>query len=201
MSSYCGCSIYNSAGIASATRILISVQPDAIKMQRRSPSSSAPDRKQLACQALPSSLVCSFKKRQGEPVCFAVTHPGDLSSASCDAGGGCEGEQSVGGWVEVRAAHPVMWARRLHSSRAPGWFVPRETGSNASLRCQQECGQSPGRAERGKEGPGCYAEAAPAHFGNLMSKADRDAVGMARWLMELLATALVGLAPVRSPSR
>lgn len=72
--------------------------------------------------------------------------------------GGCKGERSVGGWVEVRAAHPVLWARRLRSSRAPGWFVPRETGSNTSLRCQQECGQSPGRAERGKEGPGCYAE-------------------------------------------
>ena len=48
---------------------------------------------------------------------------------------------------------------------------------------------------------GPCTEAASARFGNLMSKADRDPAGTARRLMELLAKALMGLAPVQSPSR
>lgn len=48
---------------------------------------------------------------------------------------------------------------------------------------------------------GPCTEAAPAHFGNLMSKAERDPAGTAQRLMELLAKSRMGLAPVQSPSR
>lgn len=48
---------------------------------------------------------------------------------------------------------------------------------------------------------GPCTEAAPGHFGNLMSKADRDPAGTVQRLMELLAKSLMGLAPVQSPSR
>lgn len=48
---------------------------------------------------------------------------------------------------------------------------------------------------------GPCTEAAPAHSGNVMSKADRDPAGAVRWLMELLAKALMRLAPVQSPFR
>lgn len=85
--------------------------------------------------------------------------------------------------------------------RGPGWFVLRETSSSASLWLQQEHGQLPNEAKQERRDPGAAVglctEAASAHFGNLMSKADRDPAG---WLMELLAKTLMGLVPVQSPS-
>lgn len=91
MSSYRGCSIYNSASPASATRILISVQPDAIKMQQGSSGSSTPDRKQLACQTLPPSLVCFFKNGEESSVILQKCTWGFvLTLLRC--WGGCEGE-------------------------------------------------------------------------------------------------------------
>lgn len=61
LSSYHGCSIYNSTGDASFTTILI---PSFLTPLRCSNVFKAPARKQLAYQALPSSPVCSFDKME-----------------------------------------------------------------------------------------------------------------------------------------
>lgn len=47
---------------------------------------------------------------------------------------------------------------------------------------------------------GPCTEDALAHFGSFLSKAGRDPAGTARWLMELLGKALMGLAPAQSES-
>lgn len=86
------------------------------------------------------------------------------------------------------------WGHR-GTLRAPGWLVLREMGSSASLVLQQEWGQSLDKAKQGR------GDLSAAHFGNLMSKADRAAAGAAWGLTELLAKAPVGLPPAQSPSR
>lgn len=45
-------------------------------------------------------------------------------------------------------AHPMLWAWRLHISRAPSGSVLQETGCSASLWLQQEYGSSPDKAKQ-----------------------------------------------------
>lgn len=91
--------------------------------------------------------------------------------------------------------HPMLSAWRLHISRAPGGSVLQQTGYSASLWLQQEYGQSPDKEKQQRRNLG-----ASAHLGNLMSRADRDPARTLQWLSDLLAKALMGLAPDQSPS-
>lgn len=95
LSSHHGCSIYNSVGDASFTTVLIPSFPTPLRCSDVFP---APVRKQLACQALPSSSVCSFNKMErgahllckNTPGRFIISlqrpAPKALQSPSCSGG-------------------------------------------------------------------------------------------------------------------